>query len=357
MCRIESYLVNRETTIREAMACIDRNGKGIVLVVDGEHRLLGTVSDGDIRRAILKGVNLDLPVQKMLEERANTGGHATVIAPLGTSDADLLHLMNKMAVRQIPVLDPDGRVMDMAFLSDLVRDYELPLTAVVMAGGLGTRLRPLTENTPKPMLLVGDRPMLERTIEQLRKAGIRRVDLTTHYKPEAISTHFGNGDEFGVTINYVHEDQPLGTAGALGLLGDSQEPLLVINGDILTHVDFRAMLKYHREHKAALTVGVCRYDLQVPYGVIECRGPDILGVSEKPVMPFLVNAGIYLLEPTVREHIPARKKFDMTDLIQTLIHADRKVVSFPIVEYWLDIGRPGDYERAQEDVRSGRISS
>jgi dTDP-glucose pyrophosphorylase/CBS domain-containing protein len=356
MCKIESYLVKLETTIREAIACIDRNGKGIVLVVDGEHRFLGTVSDGDIRRAILKGINLDLPVQNMLEERKKTGAYSPVIASLGTSDADLLHLMNRMGVRQIPVLDPNGCVMDMAFLSDLVREYELPLTAVVMAGGFGTRLLPLTENTPKPMLLVGDRPMLERTIEQLKKAGIHRVDLTTHYKPEAISKHFGNGDQFGVTINYVHEDQPLGTAGALGLLGDSQEPLLVINGDILTQVDFRAMLRHHREHKASLTVGVCRYDLQVPYGVIECQGPDILGISEKPKMPFLVNAGIYLLEPNVREYIPAGKKFDMTDLIESLIHADRKVVSFPIVEYWLDVGRPGDYERAQEDVRSGRIS-
>ena len=357
MCTIESYLVRPDTTIREAIASIDRNGKGIVLVVDGEHRLLGTISDGDIRRAILKGINLDLPVQNILEERKKTGGHAVpVIASLGTSDADLLHLMNKTEVRQIPVLDEDGRVRDMAFLSDLVREYELPLTAVVMAGGFGTRLRPLTDDTPKPMLLVGDRPMLERTIEQLKKAGIRRVDLTTHYKPEAISNHFGNGDGFGVTINYVHEDRPLGTAGALGLLGDSEEPLLVINGDILTHVDFRAMLKYHRKHKASLTVGVCRYELQVPYGVIECRGSDILGVSEKPTMPFLVNAGIYLLEPKVREYIPAGKKFDMTDLIQSLIHADRKVVSFPIVEYWLDVGRPGDYARAQEDVRSGRIS-
>src|SRR5215469_3989460 len=356
MCTIESYLVRPDTTMREAITCIDRNGKGIVLVVDGKHRLLGTVSDGDIRRAILKGINLDLPVQNILEARKETGGHAPVIASLGTSDADLLHLMNKMEVRQIPVLDEDGRVKDIAFLSDLVREYELPLTAVVMAGGFGTRLRPLTEDTPKPMLLVGDRPMLERTIEQLKKAGIRRVDLTTHYKPEAISKHFGNGDEFGVTINYVHEDRPLGTAGALGLLGDSQEPILVINGDVLTHVDFRAMLKYHRKHTASLTVGVCRYELQVPYGVIECCGSDILRVSEKPMMPFLVNAGIYLLEPNVREYIPPGKKFDMTDLIQSLIQANRKVISFPIVEYWLDVGRPGDYARAQEDVRSGRIS-
>jgi dTDP-glucose pyrophosphorylase/CBS domain-containing protein len=356
MCNIESYLVKVQTTILEAIACIDRNAKGIVLVVDEERRLLGTVSDGDIRRAILKGVNLDLSVQTLLEERKKAAEHVPVTAPPKTSDVDLLHLMNKEEIRQIPIVDSCGRVKDMAFLSDLAREYELPLTAVVMAGGFGTRLRPLTDNTPKPMLHIGNRPILERTIEQLKKTGIHRISLTTHYKPKAISDHFGNGEGFGVDINYVQEDQPLGTAGALGLLEDNGEPLLVINGDILTHVDFRAMLKHHRRHTASLTVGVCRYDLQVPYGVIQCQGTDVLGVSEKPKVQYLVNAGIYLLEPEVRQHIPAGRKFDMTDLIQSLIDADRKVVSFPIVEYWLDVGRPGDYERAQEDVRNGRLS-
>jgi len=275
---------------------------------------------------------------------------------VGTSDADLLHLMNKEQVKQIPIVDPDGRVKNMAFLSDMVREYELPLTAVVMAGGFGTRLRPLTDNTPKPMLPIGNRPILERTIEQLKKTGIHRINLTTHYRPEAISGHFGNGEDFGVDINYVHEDQPLGTAGALGLLEDNGEPLLVVNGDILTQVDFRAMLAYHRKHDACLTVGVRQYELQVPYGVMECEGTKILGVSEKPKMQFLVNAGIYLLEPRARNCIPAGQKFDMTDLIQCLIRENRAVVSFPIVEYWLDIGRYPDYEKALSDLENGRLN-
>ena len=356
MSVIEPYLIDPSATIRDAMTCIDRNGKGICLVVDPEHRLLGPVSDGDIRRAILKGVDLDLPVKNLLEERSKAGNKGAVTAPPGTSDAEMLHLMNKHGLRQIPVVDPNGRVTDMAFVYDLVQEYELPLTAVVMAGGFGTRLRPLTDNTPKPMLPIGDRPILERTIEQLKRAGICRVNLTTHYKPETISEHFGNGEGFGVTINYVHEHEPLGTAGGLGLLDKIDGPLLVINGDILTHVDFRAMLAYHRKHKACLTVGVRQYVVQVPYGVIECNGPNVCNVSEKPRLQFLVNAGIYLLDPSARQHIPTGRNSDMTDLIQHLVAENLPVVSFPIVEYWLDVGRPADYERAQEDVRNGRIS-
>jgi NDP-sugar pyrophosphorylase family protein len=237
-----------------------------------------------------------------------------------------------------------------------VREYELPINAVVMAGGFGKRLRPLTDSMPKPMLPIGDRPMLEWTIGQLRKTGIQQISLTTHYMPEAISEHFGNGDGFGVKINYVHEETPLGTAGALGLLGKVDGPLLVINGDILTQVDFRVMLNYHQKHKACLTVGVRRYEIQVPYGVVECTGARVDKVSEKPQMPFLVNAGVYLIEPTALQFIPPGRNFDMPDLIQRLITENLIVVSFPILEYWLDIGRPGDYETAQEDVRTWRIS-
>jgi dTDP-glucose pyrophosphorylase len=357
MCKIENYLITLEATIRESMTCIDRNGKGIALVVDAERHLLGTISDGDIRRAILKGVNLDLAIGVLLAERNRDLTYRPLTAPLGTADAELLLLMNKHEIRQIPIVNETGCVMDMAFLGNLVREYEQPMTAVVMAGGFGNRLRPLTDRVPKPMLPLGDRPMLERTIEQLQKTGIRRVSLTTHYRAEAISDHFGNGKNFGVSIDYVHEDQPLGTAGALGLLENIDEPLLVINGDILTNVDFRAMLAYHREYKACLTVGVRQYDLQVPYGVMECDGANILSVSEKPKLQFLVNAGIYLLDPEARNFIPSGRKFDMTDLIQSLVQEKRTVVSFPIMEYWLDIGQYPDYEKAKSDVESGRLHS
>ncbi len=356
MSQIDPYVIQPIATLRDAMACIDKNAKGIAFVVDAEFRLLGSISDGDIRRAILSGVALDLCVHVLLEERLKTGGHGPITAGTGDSDADLLHLMNHHEIRQVPVVDAAGCVLRVAFLSDLVREYELPINAVVMAGGFGTRLRPLTDNTPKPMLPLGDRPMLELTIEQLKKTGIEHISLTTHYMPEVISEHFGNGDEFGVKINYVHEETPLGTAGALGLLNKVEGPLLVINGDILTHVDFRAMANYHQKHKACLTVGVRRYDLQVPYGVVECDGARVCKISEKPQMPFLVNAGIYLIEPTALQFIPRGRNFDMPDLIQRLIAENLMVASFPILEYWLDVGRPGDYATAQEDVRMGRIS-
>jgi len=354
MRAIEPYLIEPNASIRSAMVCIDQSGKGICLVVDAKRILLGTVSDGDIRRAILKGMNLDLPVSSLLGQRET--GPKAIIAPVGSTEADVLHLMTLHGIRQIPIVDGEGCVSDIVFMNDLVREYELPMTAVVMAGGFGTRLRPMTDNVPKPMLHVGDRPILQRTIEQLKKTGIHKISLTTHFKPEAISEHFGDGNEFGVEIDYVHEDQPLGTAGAISLMAESDEPLLIINGDILTHVDFRAMLDYHRKQNASLTVAVRQYGVQVPYGVIEYDGTKVSGVSEKPQLQFLVNAGIYLLEPSARKFIPSNQRFDMTDLIQKLVAENCRVASFPIVEYWLDVGQPADFAQAQEDVVNGRIS-
>jgi dTDP-glucose pyrophosphorylase/CBS domain-containing protein len=348
--RLADFFISADATIRAAAVCIDRNAKGIALVVSQDRRLVGTVTDGDIRRAILAGTSLDLPVQRLLEQRVSTRYPRPITACVGTPNVELVRLMNEHSVRQIPLLDEHGRVVNLAVLSDLVKEYELPLTAVIMAGGFGTRLRPLTEDLPKPMLPVGDRPLMEHILNQLRQAGIRRVNITTHYLPEKITEYFGNGQAFGVELNYVAEDRPLGTAGALGLMQPPIEPLLVINGDILTRVDFRAMLKHHREYHADLTVAVRQYGLQVPYGVIECDGPHVRQVREKPVVNFLVNAGIYLLEPVVCRYIPNGMRFDMTDLIQRLLDEGRPVVSFPVVEYWLDIGQHTDYERAQEDV-------
>jgi len=224
-----------------------------------------------------------------------------------------------------------------------------------MAGGYGRRLLPLTESTPKPMLPIGDQPLMELMIGQLRDAGIRRVNVTTHFEPEKIRDHFGDGARFGVDMNYVSEERPLGTAGALRLIEPGGEPMLIINGDILTKVDIRAMLDFHNDHKADLTVGVREYDFQVPYGVVETAETRVVRVNEKPVYRFFVNAGIYLLQPALEEFIPSSERFDMTDLIEQLVAAGRTVVSFPIMEYWLDIGRLADYERAQQDVKSGEF--
>jgi NDP-sugar pyrophosphorylase family protein len=216
-----------------------------------------------------------------------------------------------------------------------------------MAGGKGSRLHPLTAEMPKPMLQVGDRPLLEIIIERLRDAGIRNVKVTTHHHRQKITDHFGDGRGFGVELSYVEEDQPLGTAGGLGLMEPPTETTLVMNGDILTDVDVRAMLRYHREHEADLTVGVRQYELKVPYGVVECDGPVVKGLSEKPVLGLFVNAGIYLLEPAVFRLIPIGERFDMTDLMQRVLADGRPMVSFPIREDWLDIGQLADYEQAR----------
>ena len=268
---------------------------------------------------------------------------------------DALHLMTEHDIDHLPVVDAEGKLMEFLLRRDLVSASPQGLTAVVMAGGYGTRLLPLTERVPKPMLLVGDRPLLERTIQQLRRSGIREVHLTTHYLPEAIKRYFGDGEAFGVKLEYSNEDHPLGTAGGLKQLKRASGPFVVINGDILTGVSFQDMLLFHRKHGAEMTVGVRKYQLDVPFGVVECDDVRVRELREKPSLTLFINAGIYLLEPSACDYIPVGERFDMTDLVKRLLDERRTVVSFPIFEYWQDVGRHEDYQQAQEDVRNGRI--
>jgi dTDP-glucose pyrophosphorylase/CBS domain-containing protein len=355
---LQSLFISPDHSIRKAMACIDKGRCGIALVVDQEKHLLGTITDGDMRRAILAGTDLETPVNVLLASKISTRYPKPVTSQVGAKQETLLEVLHKNVLRQLPILDSDGKVVDLVLIDDLIPTQDLPLQAVIMAGGLGTRLRPLTEDMPKPMLPVGGKPLMELLIEQLRQVGIRHVNVTTHYKPEKISDHFGDGSSFGVELNYVNEDKPLGTGGALGLIAAPKEPLLVINGDILTKVDFRAMLAYHQEQRAVMTVAVKQYDINVPYGVIECEGPRVCALKEKPQMHLLVNAGVYLLEPKVYEFIPNGEHFNMTDLIQWLLDTDHIVASFPIIEYWVDIGQLADYEQAQNDMQQrGNLKS
>ncbi len=344
--------VGPDCPIRDAVTLINRNAKGIALVIDPERRLLGTITDGDVRRALMENLSLESPVSELLTRKVERYVRP-VTALAGTSEAILLQLMHEQVIHQIPLLDAEQRVVDLVTLDELLGNEPLPMQAVIMAGGFGKRLLPLTEETPKPMLPVGDRPLMERTIQQLREAGIRRVNVTTHYLPEKISDHFGDGAAFGVELNYVREETPLGTAGALGLMAAPSEPLLVINGDLLTRVNYRAMLAWHREHHADLTVAVRRFSMQVPYGVVDADAGLVTAVREKPDVHFLVNAGIYLLEPSVYQFIEAGARSDMPDLIHRLLDAGRTVSSFLIHEYWLDIGKHDDYLRAQADASEG----
>jgi dTDP-glucose pyrophosphorylase len=352
---VEELFISLSASIRTALLRIDRGGMGIALIVDEQGHLQGTVSDGDVRRAILASLDLDSPVSILLERKKAGQYSKPITARAGTSREELLSLMHKYTLREIPILDEQERVIELVGLDDLVPVEPLSLQAVIMAGGFGSRLRPLTEDMPKPMLPVGGRPLMEVLLEQLRDSGIRNVNVTTHFHPEKITDYFGDGRDFGVELTYVNEASPLGTGGALGLMPRPSEPLLVINGDVLTQVNFRSMYAFHQENKADLTLAVRQYDFEVPYGVVECDGVFVKTIREKPSYNFFVNAGIYLLQPEVYQYIPAGKSFNMTDLIQWLIEAGRVVVSFPVREYWLDIGQHADYARAQSDVENGLV--
>ncbi|HEY1100020.1 MAG TPA: nucleotidyltransferase family protein [Myxococcota bacterium] len=348
---LSSFTIGTGATLRDAAACIDVGGCGIAVVVDGHGRLVDTITDGDIRRSVLAGRHLQATVEELRHRRVGTPYETPVFASIDDDDAALLSILRARCLRQLPLVDADGVVRDLVTIDDLVvGNASMGVHAVVMAGGFGTRLGDLTKNTPKPMLPVGDKPLLEHIVGQLRAAGITTMSVTTHYRAEQIEEHFGDGRDFGVDIQYVAEDRPLGTAGALGLLPPPTMPLLVMNGDILTRIDIDAMLRFHREHAAELTVAVRQYEMAVPFGVVEADGPLVSAIKEKPQVGFLVNAGIYLIEPSVLPLVPAGARLDMPDLITALLSQQRRVASFPVLEYWLDIGRVEDYSRARSDV-------
>lgn len=330
---------------------------GIALVVSENKVLIDAITDGDIRRALLAGHSITDNVHVLEEHRKQSAYPDPITASPYEDDAKLMRLMREKRIMHLPIVDSERRVVGLKLLRDAIVDHQMPMHAVVMAGGFGSRLQPLTHDTPKPMLKVGDRPLLERIIDQLRTAGINNVSVTTHYMPEKIQDHFGSGEDFGVEINYVNEETPLGTAGALRLLGEKKFPLLVMNGDILTTIDFRKMREFHADQGAAMTVAVRPYEFQIPYGVVHCDGATVTGLTEKPTMRQFVNAGIYLLSECAFDHIGADGRLDMTELLERLICSGATVASFPITEYWLDIGHHDDYERAQADIKAGKLSS
>ena len=343
MKQLSDILVRKHTPVREAIERIDTGSLRIALVVEDDTRLLGTVTDGDIRRGVLRGVALDEPVERVMN-------HTPVTVKVGDGRAKVLRLMREKELLQVPVVDQDGRVVGLETHDKWFFQEPSETWVVLMVGGLGTRLRPLTDETPKPLLKVGGQPLIETIIRSFASQGFRRFFLSVNYQAQLFEAHFGDGERLGVSIDYLHEDEKLGTAGALRLLpGRAPGPLIVMNGDLLTSVDFRHLLDFHRSQDTQATMCVRDYTFEVPYGVAMIEDHRLIGLSEKPRHHFFVNAGIYVLEPEALDLIPPEGPFHMTQVFQALIDQELPITVFPIREYWLDIGQISDLERAQGD--------
>jgi dTDP-glucose pyrophosphorylase len=340
-------LINKSNTIREALTMINQSAHKIGLIVTDNIELLGTVTDGDVRRAMLNNVAMDASILEIMNTRPK-------VAHRATSKEQIVSLMDKYLLNCIPIVTEENIVVDVVSFRQLVTKSTRTNAVLLMAGGLGTRLSPLTNNCPKPLLKVGESPLLEIALKNFAEAGFKRFYISTHYMPEKIQQYFGDGKQWGVDITYVHEDSPLGTAGALGLLpkSDIVDDLIIMNGDILTNIDFNKLLEFHQENKADATMCVREYVQQIPYGVIETDGYKITKIKEKPSSQHFVNAGIYVVSPTLVKSVSANTIVDMTTLLENCIAKDGDVAVYPILDYWLDIGRLDDFQQAQIDVKA-----
>ena len=334
-------LVTPEATIEQVLRVLNDAGIRMVMVADATDRLLGVVTDGDIRRALLRLIDLDAKISKVMNRHPHT-------AKVGVSRVSIRATMEHHSLLHLPILDNDGRIVGMETYHNLTAPPVHDNWVFLMAGGFGTRLRPLTNDCPKPMLPVGGKPILQLILENFIAAGFRRFYISVHYMSERIKTYFGDGSRWGVTIRYVEETTPLGTGGALGLIPEvGIEPVIVMNGDVLTQLDFIALMDFHLEQQAAMTICVREYEMQVPFGVVEGKDTTVRKIVEKPVYRFFVNAGIYVMSPEVVRHTHPPRCLDMPDLIEEMIGRYNRVSMFPIHEYWLDVGRPDDYANAQ----------
>ncbi|MDD4735539.1 MAG: sugar phosphate nucleotidyltransferase [Kiritimatiellae bacterium] len=341
--QLEAVLAQEHEPLQRIIERINWANMEIILVVNPQGVLIGTITDGDIRRGLLAGVDLNLPAALIMNRTPTT-------APQGLSRKEMLRIMREKSIRHLPVLDGEGRPVlleRMEHILDAISGHD----AIVMAGGLGSRLRPLTNNTPKPLLPVGNRPILDHILGGLKSAGIEEVVLSLNYRGDQIRHHVGDGEQHGLRVNYVTEKERLGTAGALSLLNPRPtRPFLVMNGDLLTNLNYAKLLRFQQENDYALVMCVRQYKIQVPYGVVQVTPEgQINALQEKPVHEHFINAGIYVMKPRCLDYIPRRSYFDMTDLTTLLIEHGESVGAFPLVEYWRDIGRAEDLRAASEE--------
>jgi dTDP-glucose pyrophosphorylase len=342
----QKALMPTEGTIRQAIFNLNETALQIIVVVSKEGFFQGSVTDGDIRRGLLRGVTHDCKLNEVMNKKP------LIVPPMMGREA-VLHIMEANRLQQVPVVDKDRRVVGLHLWNELAKETERPNLMVLMAGGLGNRLRPATETCPKPMLPVDGKPMLEHIIERAKRDGFRHFVLAVRYLGHMIEDYFGDGKLWGVNIEYLREEEPLGTAGALSLLNDTLDmPLIVSNSDVLTDIKYGELLDFHTQQEAMATMAVQLHELQHPFGVVEVNGLDIVDFKEKPIYRTNVNTGIYAINSSVLRLISKREYCDMPTLFERLIQHGKRTIVYPMHESWLDVGRRDDYEKALRTVTS-----
>ena len=334
----QKNIVGESDSLRVAATVLNASPYKLVLVCSNEGQLTGTLTDGDLRRGLLGGLSLEDPVTKAMN-RSFVAGH------LGEPKSELRSRMRKRQIHELPILDKSGNVVDL--VTDRPELTPFDGTFVIMAGGRGSRLMPLTDSTPKPMLLVGAKPILEHILTSAISQGFENFVISVNYLGIQIENYFGDGSAWGVSITYLREEEPLGTAGALSLLPRSAPgPIVVSNGDLVTNLDYRAMIQNHEQSGATISVAIRRFELRNPYGVVATNGEFVEGIVEKPAYVSQVNTGIYVLAPEVLTSLQPNSFLNMTDLVQNALDQNEKVAAFAIHESWMDIGTPQDFQAA-----------
>ena len=342
MYKIDEIKINQNASIKQALKVIDKGAIKVAVVLSDDGLLLGMLSDGDIRRALLKGMSLGDSITSIINREP-------VGANINDTKERILELANEKKLHQIPIIS-NGKLIGIQDIREFLAPKNKPNKVILMVGGLGTRLRPLTNDVPKPMLDVGNKPILHTIVENFAKYGYTDIIMCVNYKSEIIKEYFGNGDKFGVKIEYVLESKRMGTAGALSLLKERpKDDFFVMNGDLLTNVNFEYLHEYHKDSNALASICIRKYEMQVPYGVVNVRANKVTSIEEKPTQSFFVSAGIYMFSPIVLDFIPKGVFYDMPTLLGELLKHDFPIHPFPIREYWLDIGRMDEYRRANDE--------
>jgi len=347
---IESLRIDVGDKLERLIEVIQSSGKLACALVYRSDKFENILTDGDIRRAILNQKSLDLNVDDVLKIKRLQSRPNPIYAIDGAELREIRALFQKNNLRQLLIVSKNGNPVDVINYNDidyLPQHLDQKFSVLIMAGGFGTRLRPLTDITPKPMLEVNGLPMLEIIILRLKQFNVSKIYISVHYLRDKIVEYFGDGEKFGVIIEYLHEDIPMGTGGCLRLIQNLRSDLLIINGDVLSQLDFEMFHGYHIHSRSNITVAASQYNFVVPYGVIQEEGLQVRSFIEKPSYSFLVNSGIYFISPKVMENLPFPAFFNMTDVIQIQINLGGGVNCFPIFEKWLDIGQPSDYALAE----------